>query len=198
MLPDDADVASIVHGGTILSMIEATGDIISIWYCYCQNGERSVVALAETERTDFLSPKRTGEVVCVSTKITYTPKHSVQVQVNVMSENLPTGTKKRTNKATMCYMALSLKNVDESRRTATSGTRPRSPSVWKPSGAARTPSSLCPETRAKHGQLQPVQLDPPGGAFGLYTAQLCARRCHRELHGRCDWCHGHNVTTRPG
>lgn len=142
MLPDDADVASIVHGGTILSMIEATGDIISIWYCYCQNGERSVVALAETERTDFLSPKRTGEVVCVSTKITYTPKHSVQVQVNVMSENLPTGTKKRTNKATMCYMALSLKNVDESRRTATSGTRPRSPSVWKPSGAARTPSSL--------------------------------------------------------
>lgn len=33
-----------------------------------------------------------GEVAHVSAEITYTSKHSVEVQVNVMSENILTGT----------------------------------------------------------------------------------------------------------
>lgn len=129
MLLEDTNVAGIIHGGTILSMIEAAGGIISTRYCNCQNGECSVVALAGVERTDFLSPKCIGEVARVSAEITSTSKHSVQIQVNVMSENIPRGTKKRTNKATICYVPLSLKNVDESRRTATNGTRLRSRSA---------------------------------------------------------------------
>lgn len=53
--------------------------------------ERCVAALARVERTDFLSPMCIGEVAHVSAKITYTSKHSVEVQVNVMSEDIFTG-----------------------------------------------------------------------------------------------------------
>lgn len=113
MRPDDANVAGNVHGGTILKMIEEAGVIISTRHCNSQNGERCVAALARVERTDFLSPMCIGEVAHVSAEITYTSKHSVEVQVHVMSENILTGTKKLTNKATLWYVPLSLKNVDK-------------------------------------------------------------------------------------
>uniref|UniRef100_G1Q3K6 palmitoyl-CoA hydrolase n=1 Tax=Myotis lucifugus TaxID=59463 RepID=G1Q3K6_MYOLU len=113
MRPDDANVAGNVHGGTILKMIEEAGVIISTRHCNSQNGERCVAVLARVERTDFLSPMCIGEVAHVSAEITYTSKHSVEVQVHVMSENILTGTKKLTNKATLWYVPLSLKNVDK-------------------------------------------------------------------------------------
>lgn len=50
-----------------------------------------MAALARVERTDFLSPMCIGEVAHVSAEITYTSKHSVEVQVNVESENILTG-----------------------------------------------------------------------------------------------------------
>uniref|UniRef100_A0A2K5D0S6 palmitoyl-CoA hydrolase n=1 Tax=Aotus nancymaae TaxID=37293 RepID=A0A2K5D0S6_AOTNA len=113
MQPDDANVAGNVHGGTILKMIEEAGAIIGTRHCNSQNGERCVAALARVQCTDFLSPMCIGEVANVSTEITYTSKHSVEVQVNVFSENIFTGTKKLTNKATLWYVPLSLKNVDK-------------------------------------------------------------------------------------
>ncbi|XP_038602373.1 cytosolic acyl coenzyme A thioester hydrolase isoform X2 [Tachyglossus aculeatus] len=113
MRPDDANIAGNVHGGTILKMIEEAGAIISTRHCNSHKGESCVAALARVERTDFLSPMCIGEVAHVSAEITYTSKHSVEVQVNVMSENILTGTKRMTNKATLWYVPLSLKNVDK-------------------------------------------------------------------------------------
>ncbi|XP_077167822.1 cytosolic acyl coenzyme A thioester hydrolase isoform X2 [Paroedura picta] len=111
MRPDDANIAGNVHGGTILKMIEEAGAIISTRHCNTQAGERCVAALARVERTDFLSPVCIGEVAHVSAEITYTSKHSVEVQVNVYSENILTGVKKLTNKATLWYVPLALQNV---------------------------------------------------------------------------------------
>ena len=72
-------------------MIEEAGAIISTRHCNSQNAERCVAALARVERTDFLSPMCIGEVAHVSAELTYTSKHSVEVQVHVMSENILTG-----------------------------------------------------------------------------------------------------------
>ncbi|KAG9462284.1 hypothetical protein GDO78_014470, partial [Eleutherodactylus coqui] len=90
MRPDDANIAGNVHGGTILKMIEEAGAIISTRHCNSQSGEKCVAALARVERTDFLSPMSIGEVGHVSAEISYTSKHSVEVQVNVMAENILT------------------------------------------------------------------------------------------------------------
>uniref|UniRef100_A0A2I2Z9Y0 palmitoyl-CoA hydrolase n=1 Tax=Gorilla gorilla gorilla TaxID=9595 RepID=A0A2I2Z9Y0_GORGO len=109
MRPDDANVAR----GTILKMIKEAGAISSTRHCNPQNWERCVAALARVECTDFLWPMCIGEVAHVSAEITYTSKHSVEVQVNMMSENILTGAKKLTNKATLWYAPLSLTNVDK-------------------------------------------------------------------------------------
>ncbi|KAJ8371214.1 hypothetical protein SKAU_G00112420 [Synaphobranchus kaupii] len=113
MRPDDANIVGNVHGGTILKMIEEAGGIISTRHCNSQPGDRCVAALARVERTDFLYPMFIGEVAHVSAKITYTSKHSVEVQVNVLSENILTGAKKVTNKATLWYVPFSLQNIDK-------------------------------------------------------------------------------------
>uniref|UniRef100_A0A3B3SSS7 Acyl-CoA thioesterase 7 n=1 Tax=Paramormyrops kingsleyae TaxID=1676925 RepID=A0A3B3SSS7_9TELE len=91
MRPDDANIVGNVHGGTILKMIEEAGGIISTRHCNTQPGDRCVAALARVERTDFLYPMFIGEVAHVSAEITYTSKHSVEVQVNVLAENILTG-----------------------------------------------------------------------------------------------------------
>ncbi|XP_069096111.1 cytosolic acyl coenzyme A thioester hydrolase [Pleurodeles waltl] len=113
MRPDDANIAGNVHGGTILKMIEEAGAIISTRHCNSQAGEPCVAALARVERTDFLSPMCIGEVSHVSAEITYTSRQSVEVQVDVLAENILTGAKKMTNRATLWYVPLSLKNVDK-------------------------------------------------------------------------------------
>ncbi|XP_058245725.1 cytosolic acyl coenzyme A thioester hydrolase isoform X1 [Hemibagrus wyckioides] len=111
MRPDDANIVGNVHGGTILKMIEEAGCIIGTRHCNNQTGDRCVAALARVERTDFLYPMFIGEVAHVSAEITFTSKHSVEVQVSVVSENILSGAKKMTNKATLWYVPLSLKNV---------------------------------------------------------------------------------------
>ncbi|XP_063799491.1 cytosolic acyl coenzyme A thioester hydrolase isoform X6 [Pseudophryne corroboree] len=113
MRPDDANIAGNVHGGTILKMIEEAGAIISTRHCNSQSGERCIAALARVERTDFLTPMCIGEVGHVSAEITYTSKHSVEVQVDVQAENILTGAKRLTNRATLWYVPLSLTNVEK-------------------------------------------------------------------------------------
>ncbi|TRY96895.1 hypothetical protein DNTS_015425 [Danionella cerebrum] len=90
MRPDDANIVGNVHGGTILKMIEEAGCIIGTRHCNTQTGDRCVAALARVERTDFLHPMFIGEVAHVSAGISYTSKHSVEVQVSVVAENIVT------------------------------------------------------------------------------------------------------------
>ncbi|XP_008411734.1 cytosolic acyl coenzyme A thioester hydrolase isoform X1 [Poecilia reticulata] len=113
MLPDDANFMGNVHGGIILKMIEEAGSIIGTRHCNTQNGDRCLAALVRVEKTEFLSPVFIGEVVHVSAEITYTSKHSLEVQVKVIAENILTGAKKLANKAALWYVPCSLQNVDK-------------------------------------------------------------------------------------
>uniref|UniRef100_A0A3B3XE44 palmitoyl-CoA hydrolase n=1 Tax=Poecilia mexicana TaxID=48701 RepID=A0A3B3XE44_9TELE len=113
MLPDDANFMGNVHGGIILKMIEEAGSIIGTRHCNTQDGDRCLAALVRVEKTEFLSPVFIGEVVHVNAEITYTSKHSLEVQVKVIAENILTGAKKLANKAALWYVPCSLQNVDK-------------------------------------------------------------------------------------
>lgn len=113
MTPNDANIVGNVHGGIILKMIEEAGCIIGTRHCNTQNGDRCVAALVRVGKTEFLSPVFIGEVAHVTAEITYTSKHSLEVQVHVMAENILTGAKKLANKAALWYVPCSLKNVDK-------------------------------------------------------------------------------------
>ncbi|XP_029292381.1 cytosolic acyl coenzyme A thioester hydrolase isoform X2 [Cottoperca gobio] len=113
MRPDDANIVGNVHGGIILKMIEEAGCIVGTRHCNIQNGDRCLANLVRVEKTEFLFPVFIGEVAHVTAEITYTSKHSLEVQVKVMAENILTGAKKLANKAALWYVPCSLKNVDE-------------------------------------------------------------------------------------
>ncbi|XP_072222309.1 cytosolic acyl coenzyme A thioester hydrolase isoform X2 [Leuresthes tenuis] len=113
MMPDDANIMGNVHGGTILKMIEEAGAIICTRHCNTQNGDRCLAALVRVEKTEFVSPVFIGEVVHVSAEITYASKHSLEIQVKVMAENIQTGAKKLANKATLWYVPCSLQNPNK-------------------------------------------------------------------------------------
>ncbi|XP_010769106.1 cytosolic acyl coenzyme A thioester hydrolase isoform X1 [Notothenia coriiceps] len=113
MRPDDANIVGNVHGGTILKMIEEAGCIVGTRHCNTQDGDRCMAALVRVEKTEFLFPVFIGEVAHVTAEITYTSTHSLEVQVQVMSENILTGVKKLANKAALWYVPCSLKNVDK-------------------------------------------------------------------------------------
>lgn len=50
-----------------------------------------MATLVRVEKTEFLFPMFIGEVAHVSAEITYTSKHSLEVQVKVIAENILTG-----------------------------------------------------------------------------------------------------------
>uniref|UniRef100_A0A672YS67 palmitoyl-CoA hydrolase n=1 Tax=Sphaeramia orbicularis TaxID=375764 RepID=A0A672YS67_9TELE len=113
MRPDDSNLAGNVHGGIILKMIEEAGCIIGTRHCNVQNGDRCLAALVRVEKTEFLSPMFIGEVAHVTAEITFTSKHSLEVQVKVIGENVLTGAKKLASKAALWYVPCSLKNVEK-------------------------------------------------------------------------------------
>ncbi|XP_024915435.1 cytosolic acyl coenzyme A thioester hydrolase isoform X2 [Cynoglossus semilaevis] len=113
MRPDDANIVGNVHGGTILKMIEEAGYIISTRHCNTQNGDRCLAALVRVEKTEFLSPVFIGEVAHVTAEITFTSKHSLEVHIKVMAENIITGAKKMASRAVLWYVPFSLQNVEK-------------------------------------------------------------------------------------
>lgn len=109
MHPDDANIAGNVHGGTTLKLIEEGGFIIATRHCN-KNGSRGVdhkpmlAALARVERTDFLQPMYIGEVAQVHVELGYASKHSLEVKAFVWAENLVTGSRRLTNRASLWYV----------------------------------------------------------------------------------------------
>lgn len=108
MHPDDANIAGNVHGGTTLKLIEEAGLIIATRHCN-KNGRKTspepiLAALARVERTDFLQPMFIGEVAQVHVELGYASTHSLEVQACVWAENLITGSRRLTNRASLWYV----------------------------------------------------------------------------------------------
>ena len=107
--PDDANIAGNVHGGTILKLIEEAGLIIATRHCNLNGREDGLhepvlAALARVEKTDFLQPMYIGEVAQVHVQLGYASKHSLEVQAFVWAENLVTGSRRLTNRASLWYV----------------------------------------------------------------------------------------------
>jgi len=108
---NDANNAGNVHGGNILRLIEEAGFIVATKHCNKYDKEnRSFCVMARVERTDFLQPMYVGELAHLSAKITYCSQHSLEVKVFVEAENIFSGNKRLTNKATLWYVSMSSKN----------------------------------------------------------------------------------------
>ena len=109
MLPDDANPAGNVHGGTMLKMVENAGFVVATRLCNCWSGQpnhRPVLGqLAQIYEMDFWQPMYVGELAKLYAKPTFTSGRSVEVLVDVWAENVVTGTVRKTNSAIVSYAA---------------------------------------------------------------------------------------------
>lgn len=108
MLPEHANAHGNVHGGVILRMVDEAGAI-----CAMRHARRPCVTISIDSMT-FRQPVHLGELLICTATVTWVGRSSIEVGVNVHSENPITGVVSHTNSAYVVYVALG----DDGRPTA--------------------------------------------------------------------------------
>jgi acyl-coenzyme A thioesterase 7 len=117
MLPDEANLAGNVHGGSILKLIEEAALICAQRFLVetiremqlRTSAERASVraALARVDTMSFKAPAHIGECMIATARVAFTSARSIEVAVSVVAENAA-GAKRHTNTATLIYVPIEL------------------------------------------------------------------------------------------
>jgi len=100
MLPEHANALGNVHGGVILRMVDEAGAI-----CAMRHARRPCVTIAFDSMT-FRQPVHLGELLICTASVTWVGRSSIEVGVEVSSEDPITGVLSYTNSAYVVYVAL--------------------------------------------------------------------------------------------
>lgn len=100
MMPNDANFLGKVFGGKLVSLID-----LCAYTCAARfSGEGCVTA--SMDRVDFLEPIEVGEVVTMEAVVSYVGRTSIEVTVDVYSENPIRQNRRFTNRARLTMVAL--------------------------------------------------------------------------------------------
>jgi len=128
VLPQDANLLGNILGGRVMHLIDIAGAIAAGRHCHCQ------VVTASVDHLDFHNPIRLGELIVLEAQVNRAFHTSVEVGVEVFSENY-TGERKHTTTAFLTFVALDesgkpcpvppliLKTQEERRRYREAGER---------------------------------------------------------------------------
>jgi len=100
MTPQDVNMAGNVHGGVIMKLIDMAGGAVAIRHA------RANVVTASIDRLDFHNPVFVGDIVTLKADLNLAGRTSVEVGVQVDSENQMTGEVRHTASAYLTYVAL--------------------------------------------------------------------------------------------
>jgi acyl-CoA hydrolase len=100
VLPNDTNMLGNVLGGRVMHWIDLVGAMVAFRH------SRRPVVTASMERLDFHSPIKLGDLVILKACLTYVGKTSMEVQVEVYSEEPLTGSRRHTSSAFLTYVAL--------------------------------------------------------------------------------------------
>ena len=125
LLPDDANPAGNVHGGTILKLMEEAGMITATRHVNNTNSSSQalttahdkdsdpdkadancIAALIRFETMSFLKPVFVGELASCRCQIIFTSNSSILVEVVVIAENFMKGTTRTTNTGQLWYVPM--------------------------------------------------------------------------------------------
>ncbi len=98
--PNDANHLGNIFGGKVLSMIDLAGAMAAMRHC------RQTVVTASVERVDFKHPIKIGYLAIIEARLTAAFRTSVEVAVEIHSENPITGNRCKTCFARVTYVAL--------------------------------------------------------------------------------------------
>jgi acyl-CoA hydrolase len=100
MLPQDANVLGNILGGRVMHLIDIAGAIAAHRHCHRQ------VVTASVDHLDFLNPVHVGELIVLEAQVNRAFHTSVEVGVEVFSEDFISGERKHTTTAFLTFVAI--------------------------------------------------------------------------------------------
>jgi len=99
VLPNDANTLGNVLGGMVLHWADLAAAVVAHRHC------RSEAVTASMDEVSFLAPIKAA----FSARMTYAGRTSMEIRVDVESEDLGTGRKRKTSTAYMTFVAIDKK-----------------------------------------------------------------------------------------
>jgi acyl-CoA hydrolase len=100
VLPNDANPLGFILGGTVMHLIDIAGAIASFRHT------RTRVVTAAVDDLQFLHPIKVGDLIILKARVTCAFTTSLEVQVDVFSEETLTGKQRLTSQAYLTFVAL--------------------------------------------------------------------------------------------
>jgi acyl-CoA hydrolase len=100
VLPQDSNLLGNMLGGRVMHLIDVAGAIAAHRHCHHQ------VVTASVDHLDFLNPVRVGDLIILEAQVNRAFHTSVEVGVEVYSEDAATSLRKHTTTAFLTYVAL--------------------------------------------------------------------------------------------
>ena len=101
VLPNDANPLGFILGGTVMHLIDIAGAIAS------HRHTRSLLVTAAVDDLQFLHPIKVGDLIILRSRVTCAFTTSLEVQVDVFSEETLTGERRLTSRAFLTFVAIS-------------------------------------------------------------------------------------------
>lgn len=100
VLPNDANIYGNVLGGKVMHLMDLAGAVAAHRHC------RKTVVTVSVDSLRFLHPVKVGALMLMDAVVTRAFKTSMEVQVEVKSEDLLTGEQKKTCSAFLTFVAI--------------------------------------------------------------------------------------------
>jgi len=100
VLPNDANPLGFILGGTVMHLIDIAGAIA------CHRHTRSLLVTAAVDDLQFLHSIKVGDLIILKSHVTCVFTTSLEVQVDVFSEETLTGRRQLTSRAFLTFVAI--------------------------------------------------------------------------------------------
>jgi acyl-CoA hydrolase len=99
VLPNDANPLGYILGGTVMHLIDIAGAIAG------HRHSRSPLVTAAVDGLQFLHPIKIGDLIILNARVTAAWTTSLEVEVEVFSEETLTGVRRMTSRAYLTFVA---------------------------------------------------------------------------------------------
>ena len=100
VLPNDANPLGFILGGTVMHLIDIAGAIA------CHRHTRTLLVTAAVDDLQFLHSIKVGDLIILKSRVTCAFTTSLEVQVDVFSEEILTGERQLTSRAFLTFVAI--------------------------------------------------------------------------------------------
>jgi acyl-CoA hydrolase len=100
VLPNDANPLGFILGGTVMHLIDIAGAIA------CHRHTRTLLVTAAVDGLQFLHPIKVGDLIILNARVTAVWSTSLEVEVEVFSEETLTGIRRMTSRAYLTFVSV--------------------------------------------------------------------------------------------